>query len=100
MYGSRGVPGPNTGCSGLYEMTWSPACSPAGEAALDDGHFESLDSSRWVQNYTWGLPPRDKDKCEHSARLATTSEHKETQVHRSPVITARYPWQRQQDLCH
>lgn len=27
-------------------------------------------------------------------RLATTSEHKKSEVHRSPVITARYSWQR------
>lgn len=100
--GSRGVPGPNAGCSGLYDTAWSPACSLADEAAFDHGHIKSLDLSRWIQSYTGGLPPRDRDKTSVSTvpRLATTSEHKKSQVHRSPLITARYPRQRKQDLGH
>lgn len=36
--------------------------------AVWHGHIESLDSSGWVQSYTWGLPPKDRDNCEHSAQ--------------------------------
>lgn len=68
-WGSRGVPGPNAGCSGLYDTAQSPACNLADEAAFDHGHIKSLDLSRWVQSYTWGLPPRDRDKREHSAQV-------------------------------
>lgn len=83
---------PNAGCSGSYETAWGPDCSLASKAAFNHGHIESLDS--WVQSYTWGLPPRDRD------RLAATSEHKKSQVHRSSVIAARYLQWQNQDLCH
>lgn len=81
-------------------MAWGPACSLAGKVALDRGHIESLDSSRWVQLYLGSASKGKGQRVSIVPRLATTSEHKKPQVHRSPVITARYPWHQKQDLCY